>query len=185
MPMVQKNSELKSELKDDIERVKSSLLVTISESIDARTSRCLPLYHKTYKLYGRWIYKILIMTQAISALRTELEADTVEQLSSIKNAYCRSRIIPTWWWDREYKISVDTLDSFDLGSIDSRLATMIEDTKQELVKAINSVTSEQNDIGRSWTVKQGADKGTIATLNDKVLELEKTNLDDANGTKNF
>jgi hypothetical protein len=33
MPMVQKILELKSELKDDIERVKSSLLVTISESI--------------------------------------------------------------------------------------------------------------------------------------------------------
>jgi hypothetical protein len=76
------------------------------------------------------------MTQAIAALRTELKADTVR--TAFFNQEWHTVDQNNSEHDDEIaniKSRIDTLDGFDLGSIDSRLATMIEDTKQELVKS--------------------------------------------------
>jgi hypothetical protein len=78
--------ELKDQL-DSIHKTKSNEIDKLSQDVQA---------------HGRWIYKtLMVVWLAIAALRTELKADTVEQLQS-RMTYCRSRI--TWtWWDREYK----------------------------------------------------------------------------------
>jgi hypothetical protein len=56
----------------------SNLHTCLFESIDARTSRCLLLYHKNVQALRAMNLQNIDgrMTQAISALRTELEADT-------------------------------------------------------------------------------------------------------------
>jgi hypothetical protein len=51
---------------------------------------------------------------------------------------------------------------------------MIEDTEQELVKAINSVTSEQKDKSVITELLNKVPTSAIATLNDKGSRVGKS-----------
>jgi hypothetical protein len=130
------------ELKDQLDGIHKTKSVEIDKlSQDVQALRAMNLQN----IDGR-------MTQAIAALRTELKADTVEQLSSIKNDILSIQN------NSEHDDEIANIKSrlthwtASICSIDSRLATMIEDTKQELVKAINSVTRNKRISGRSYKI---------------------------------